>query len=419
MGGMNETAVIERVREITAARAGAASVGPTAIKAALRASSQLKAWLAASDAELTARLAPQVSFPEKEIADCTRSTLDEGAKATERSETLGAVPSFADALNTADVTPAHVDAITRAGKSLDDDAQRSELFDRVAALVEVASVATVEEFRRRLAHEVRAVQRDDGMARLERQRRNARLRTWTDHDGMWRFSGRFDPVTGVRLAARLDAAMQALFAEATPDTCPSDPIEKQHHLRALAFARLLAPDQAASEAAGGAVVGRPGRPEFVVVVDATDADGAGGPTVDWGIPVEVPGRVVAELSGTADVHAVVVRNGVVIHAPGRLDLGRTTRLANRAQRRALRGLYRGCAIPGCAVPFDRCKLHHVIWWRHGGRTDLSNLLPVCTHHHTKIHDAGWNVSLGPNRELTLRLPDGSIHNTGPPTRRAA
>ncbi|MEP4593339.1 MAG: HNH endonuclease signature motif containing protein, partial [Ilumatobacter sp.] len=113
------------------------------------------------------------------------------------------------------------------------------------------------------------------------------------------------------------------------------------------------------------------------------------------------------------------RNGVVLHAPGNLDLGRATRLANRAQRRALRGLYATCAIPGCSTGFDRCKLHHVVWWRNGGATDLDNLLPVCSRHHHAIHDGGWNVQLGPNRELTLTLPDGTVRNTGPPSRRAA
>jgi hypothetical protein len=60
-----------------------------------------------------------------------------------------------------------------------------------------------------------------------------------------------------------------------------------------------------------------------------------------------------------------------------------------------------------------------VWWRNGGRTDLANLLPVCTHHHPKIHDGGWEVSLDSHRELTIRFPDGTVHNTGPPTRRAA
>jgi hypothetical protein len=47
------------------------------------------------------------------------------------------------------------------------------------------------------------------------------------------------------------------------------------------------------------------------------------------------------------------------------------------------------------------------------------LLPLCAHHHSKVHDAGWNLALGPQRELTISLPDGTIRNTGPPTRSAA
>jgi hypothetical protein len=39
------------------------------------------------------------------------------------------------------------------------------------------------------------------------------------------------------------------------------------------------------------------------------------------IPVQIAPRVVAELSGDSDVHAVVVRNGIVLHATGALDLG--------------------------------------------------------------------------------------------------
>jgi hypothetical protein len=126
------------------------------------------------------------------------------------------------------------------------------------------------------------------------------------------------------------------------------------------------------QGAGGG--GTSGRPEFVAVIDA-DAPGSSGPVVEWSLPVEIPTRVLADLAGEADVHAVVVRNGVVLYAPGEVDLGRATRLANRAQRRALRAMYRTCALPGCSVHFDRCHLHHIVWWRHDGRTDLANLLP--------------------------------------------
>ena len=121
----------------------------------------------------------------------------------------------------------------------------------------------------------------------------------------------------------------------------------------------------------------------------------------------------------ADVHTVIVRNGVVLHAPGELNLGRTTRLANRAQRRALRATYATCAIPGCSVRFDHCKIHHVKWWEHGGLTDVANLLPVCSKHHHCIHDGGWEVHLARDRTLTITQPDNSTMTTGPPKRRAA
>ena len=118
-------------------------------------------------------------------------------------------------------------------------------------------------------------------------------------------------------------------------------------------------------------------------------------------------------------HTVVVRDGAVVHAPGNVNLGRTTRLANVAQRRVLRALYPRCAVPDCPVLFDHSKIHHVIWWRHGGRTDLDNLLPVCNRHHTAIHHEGWTAELAPDRTLTLTLPDRTVMTTGPPSRRRA
>ena len=421
--------VVERVRRVGEARAVPGP--PASIEAALADVRSLRAWLDGSEAALVSALGTQVSFPEAAIASVSKESLGAAGKTLDRARTLEAAPSFADALDDGTVTAGHVDEITRAGTILD-DRQRSELIERCAALVDVAEHATVDEWRRRVRDEARRISADDEMSRLERQRQATSLRTWVDNEGMWNLRGRFDPMTGVRISARLERAMAAMFAEHTPTTCPSDPIEKQHHLRALTLDRLL------TDATNAAATGpRASRPEFVVVIDTShslshspssdigggDASGScddgSGVEVSWPIPVEVPWRVLAELAGDGDVHAVVVRNGVVLHAPGRLDLGRTTRLANRAQRRALRGFYATCGIPGCGTHYDRCKLHHVIWWRHGGRTDLDNLLPLCSLHHGKIHDGGWVIELGPDRRLTLRLPDGTIHNSGPPHRRSA
>jgi len=416
---MKLTAAIERLERVITTRADDDAVCND-LTAAMRASKQLGAFLAAADADLAGRLAAATSFPEAAIAEVSRESLGAASRTIERSRTLESVPGLADALDEAAVTAGHVDTVTRGAKGLD-PSQRDRLYQRVEELVDVASQATVEQFGRRIRSEVNRITTDDGLGRLDRQRRATSMSTWIDLEGMWNVRGRFDPVSGLSLAAALDRAIETLFAETVPDSCPSDPVEKQKHLRALAFDRLVH---------GSTGAGRPGRPEFVAVIELGEGRGAGSPMsgaptggsvpdVTWPIPIDVPVEVLAHLAAEADVRTVVVRDGVVLHAPGNLDLGRTTRLANRAQRRALRGFYSSCAIPGCAVSFDRCKLHHVTWWRHGGATDLHNLVPVCSQHHHKIHDAGWTIALGPNRELTVGLPDGTVRNNGPPRRHAA
>jgi hypothetical protein len=373
---MESELVIERVRRVDAVR-GDAGADSASIEEGLRASAELRAWLAAADAEMTERLSPLVTFPERTIADCTRTSLGEALKTTERAATLAALPEFAAALSAATITAAHVDAITNTAKAdaITNTAKamegpvRSEFIERVRSLVAVAAAATVRQFRARLDRDRRAVERDDGTGRFERQQRAVSHHSWTDAEGMYCYAARLDPLTGVAFDARVQAQIEALFARQTPAACPTDPVLKQRHLAALAVAALVTGQGAAA---------RSGRPDHVVVVDASQSDGAGGPAVDWGIPVEVPFRVLADLMGSdqVDVNTVVVRNGVVLHAPGALDLGRTSRLANRAQRRALNAVYAACAIPGCDVHYRFTKLHHVHEWEHGGRTDLANLLPV-------------------------------------------
>ena len=402
--------VVDQVRRINATCAAPADrVIRTEVTATLTDVARVKAWLTAAEADLVRRLDGPGTFPEADIADATRCSLSDASKQRERSQTLDAADRFAASLGNGDITAGHVDALTRAGKKRDEP-HRSELFDQQDDLVAHAESIDVAAFDRLLKRKVKEIQADDGIDRLHRQKRAVRLRSWVDDDGMWNLAGRYDPDTAKDLAQALRQATEATFAQQIPDGAPADPIERQQFLAAHALTDLML---------GARANGTRSSTDALVVVDATQPDGAGGPVVDWGIPVEVPHHVLADLLGVKQPDVVIVANGIVLHAPGQLNLGRTTRLANRAQRRALRGLYSTCAIPGCGVHSDRCKLHHIIWWRHGGRTDLDNLLPVCARHHTKIHDHGWIVELGPHRQLTLRLPDGTIHNTGPPSRRAA
>ena len=370
---------------------------------------RLRSWVDGREVAFARSIAALSSFPEQSLAEAGRTSLRHGQKVLQRAEMTEAMPSLGTSLAAGNVSGEHVDVLTRALRQLE-PAVRPRLIEAAPILVGVAEQSTPDEFARAVRAEARRLEREgDGLERLERQRRAIRLNSWIDTmTGMGRWSVTLDPATWATLEVRLDAQVEAMFHDAHPEGCPSDPLDRQAYLRALALLALLNGDGVAA-----------GRPEIIVVEDHTRPDSDGRPSVDWGVEVDLPREYLDELRPRARQFTVRVGDGVVVDAPGELDLGRSTRLANRAQRRALRGLYATCAIPGCRVRYSRLKLHHVIWWEHGGLSDLDNLLPICERHHQKIHHDGWQVSLGTRRELTIRLPDGQIMTTGPPKRDAA
>ena len=420
---------------------------------------RLQQWRGMFDAleiEAARRLRDLSVTAAADIATATQRHIRVGDTVLERAATVDAIASLDAPLKRGALHGAHVDTMTKVARTVNEQHQAAfrialpEIIERAAQ-----DRSTPDELARFLNRAARAIENDDGVSRHAQQRRDTSLRTWTDkRSGMFRVSGTFDPMSGALLNGRLNAATSALFAERTPSTCPADPGAKQDHLRALALLALTSgasarptgeahPFGASTNRTGdivdadetndqpvdgewadvaGTGPSRFGRPEIIVVVDArqstVDANG-GKPVIDWGIPVELPPRALETLFARADAHPVIVANGVVLYAPGNMDLGRSTRLASRAQRRALRGLYATCAIPGCEVRFDHCKPHHVLYWERGGPTDLNNLLPLCRRHHHRVHDDGWTLTLLPDRNLTVTYPDKTVTTTGPPLRKQA
>ena len=88
--------------------------------------------------------------------------------------------------------------------------------------------------------------------------------------------------------------------------------------------------------------------------------------------------------------------------PVPLDHGRKRRLASREQRIALAVQHTSCLI--CDAPFAHTQAHHKTPWNHGGRTDLRNLGPLCSHHHHLVHDKGWALVQDADGAWTLTPP---------------
>lgn len=72
-----------------------------------------------------------------------------------------------------------------------------------------------------------------------------------------------------------------------------------------------------------------------------------------------------------------------------VDLGREQRLFSHHQRTVLATIYDECAAIGCDLPYAWSELHHLTPWRVGGRTDLKDAIPLCGHHHRRMHDAAF------------------------------
>jgi hypothetical protein len=87
-----------------------------------------------------------------------------------------------------------------------------------------------------------------------------------------------------------------------------------------------------------------------------------------------------------------------------LEVGRTTRVIQSAQRTALAVRDGGCVFPGCARPLAWCEAHHLRHWLHGGPTDLANLALLCRAHHRAVHEGGWRLQRHPDGQLTAVPP---------------
>lgn len=390
-----------------------------AILTAMAEAEQLRRWLAARDALMRQRLAELSVWPEKNAADATGADLAEAERAARRAELLARFPALADALGRGEIAPEHVDALDRVLRSLADDTRDrvSEMGDRLAALASGCSPRVFATKVRALAARLRD-ERATAEEILARQEQARRLRMWVDEiTGMVHLAGVFDPVTGAALWRSIDQLTDALHANGGVDTAPADPRERQAYLRAMGLLGLVGLLSATGTGDDDISRRRAGRATVVVVVDTTPDD-SGVARVDWGLPVELPMSVLQRVLRDGALRAVMIGNGVVSDPTGVLDHGRHRRLASSEQRHALRALYATCAIPGCAVAFDRCKLHHVTAWEDGGPTDLDNLLPVCSHHHRDLHERGWQLHLTKDRTLTITTIDGMSVSTGPPRRTA-
>jgi hypothetical protein len=358
-------------------------------------------------------------------AQATGRSAGGAGRAMQRADEAGQAPALKASMDEGRLSGEHLDAFASALRSLEPRLQPAlRALEADLAARAVAQRATVEQFRGWLQREVRLIEADDGKHRLERQKRDTRCRTWTDpNTGMVKTALALDPELGAVYLHLLNEQLQVRLAQPRPTGCPTDPLDALDWLRAHALTDLITGS-----------VGPVGKPEVIVVIDQlTFEHGRHAQSkVDCGPGIDLPIDTIRTIASRARFVPVVVDSDGVVIAQGdpvptydqivqsltrpvALDHGRNRRHASTRQRRALRAMYRTCAIPGCSRHVSITEAHHIHWWEHGGNTDLTNLLPLCRHHHDRLHTERWQLTMSADRSITVRARDGTpLMTTGPP-----
>ena len=363
---------------------------------------RVRAWIDSREAELTARLIDlspggSVATAALDVSDTSRKTKRQARQLVDRATALQDLPELGQALSDGRVTAAHVDEVVSALKKAGDAAE--DLKSHEGALVLSAARLPHDQFSRQVAGLLARLTATDANDRTDRQVRGTYLKSWTDDEGMIHIRGAFDAERGSVLLGRLENRMEQLFhAGQARDERDLIGVTPNDNLRAEA---LL--DMCGHGPAEGAHPSTAVRAEIVVLIDLETLQTGlhQDTTCRTSMGADLPVDSVRRLACQADIiPAVLNGSGVPI------DVGRQNRLATARQRRLIFAMYRTCAVPECGVPVHHCAPHHITYWENGGRTDLSNLVPLCSRHHHAAHEGGWRLRLDDERTLHVTLPDG-------------
>lgn len=152
------------------------------------------------------------------------------------------------------------------------------------------------------------------------------------------------------------------------------------------------------------------RPQLHVTVDLERLQGSPGAEparlAGWGV---IGDRLLGSLLCDSDVTGILTA-GFTSGDLGQaavLNVGRTERLANREQRRAILHRQGGhCANPGCNN--TTLEMHHLDWWaRDIGLTDLDALVGLCPRCHHLLHAGKLHAHRNGDGVATFTLSGGS------------
>jgi len=112
----------------------------------------------------------------------------------------------------------------------------------------------------------------------------------------------------------------------------------------------------------------------------------GAPAADLQFSLPISAKAVERLACDCSVTRILLGADSAV-----IDVGRSKRVINPAQSKALKARDKGCRFPGCDRPATYTSGHHLVHWIKGGSTDLPNLVLLCYRHHWMVHEGNWQL----------------------------
>ena len=226
----------------------------------------------------------------------------------------------------------------------------------------------------------------DGL--LKEQRENAEMRFLQLNDGEdgWLFlKGAFDSIG----AAAIRTAIEPL---AKPSGADDGRCRERRQADALVELAGHAMDTGSLPQHAGQ------RPHLQVTTTLETLQGLiGAPAGEMALSLPISAKTVQRIACDSSITRVLLGADSVV-----IDAGREKRVVSGNARRLLDARDRHCRWPGCERPASWSSAHHVVHWAHGGKTDMSNMILLCQHHHWMVHEGGWRLSLAADdRVLTI------------------
>jgi hypothetical protein len=242
----------------------------------------------------------------------------------------------------------------------------------------------------RFARDLRSRLDADETAEAAAQRRydSRWVRLTPTFDGMHAIDGMLDPASAATLLTALTPLLQ-----------PAGEHDQRSHAQLIADGLVTLAEQALSS---GRLPEHGGeKPQVVVTIGWTELQAQ--------LEQDPVAAAMASISGqpiTPNTARMIACDAAIIPAvlggDGEvLNLGRRQPTWTPAQRRALRLEDSGCRFPGCHAGLERCQIHHIEHWAHGGATDKQNGVHLCKFHHWLIHHTNWQISKNQHNKIKV------------------